>query len=132
MNNKENKTKELYQKVVDGIENIIQSGEYEKFLKLGRNFHHYSFNNWVLIFSQMENATKVAGFKKWESMGRRLKKGSKGIMIMYPIKYIPIHCRKGDCYVSEIGSKHIVRWKWFFESDFSGGTFMEQLIRKCR
>lgn len=86
MNNKGNKTKELYNKVVAGIENIISSGEYERFLKFSRNFHHYSFNNWVLIFSQMEDATRVAGFKKWESLGRKLKKGSKGIMIMYPIK----------------------------------------------
>lgn len=81
-----NKTKELYQKVVDGIEKIITSGEYEKFLKFSKNFHNYSFNNWILIFSQMENASRVAGFKKWQSLGRKLKKGSKGIMIMYPLK----------------------------------------------
>lgn len=83
---KNNKTKELYQKVVDGIDKIITSGEYEKFLKFSKNFHNYSFNNWILIFSQMEDASKVAGFKKWESMGRKIKKGSKGIMIMYPLK----------------------------------------------
>lgn len=86
MKKKDNKTKELYQKVVTGIENIISSGEYEKFLRFSRNFHNYSFNNWILIFSQMENASKVAGFKKWESLGRKIKKGSKGIMIMYPMK----------------------------------------------
>lgn len=86
MKKKDNKTKELYQKIVTGIENIISSGEYEKFLRFGHNFHNYSFNNWILIFSQMENATKVAGFKKWESLGRKIKKGSKGIMIMYPMK----------------------------------------------
>lgn len=86
MKKKDNKTKELYQKIVTGIENIISSGEYEKFLRFRRNFHKYSFNNWILIFSQMENASKVAGFKKWESLGRKIKKGSKGIMIMYPMK----------------------------------------------
>lgn len=85
-NNNKNKTKELYQKVLDGIEKIITSGEYEKFLKFSKNFHNYSFNNWILIFSQMEDASKVAGFKTWESMGRKIKKGSKGIMIMYPLK----------------------------------------------
>lgn len=74
---KNNKTKELYQKVVDGIDKIITSGEYEKFLKFSKNFHNYSFNNWILIFSQMEDASKVAGFKKWESMGRKIKKAQK-------------------------------------------------------
>ena len=34
----------------------------------------------------MPNATKVAGFKTWQSMGRKLKYGSKGIQIIYPIK----------------------------------------------
>lgn len=34
----------------------------------------------------MPNATKVAGFKAWQSMGRKLKYGSKGIQIIYPIK----------------------------------------------
>ncbi len=86
MKKKENKTKELYQKVVDGIENIISSGEYKKFLKFSSSFYHYSFNNWILIFSQMKNASRVAGFKAWEKMGRKIKKGSKGIMIMYPMK----------------------------------------------
>ena len=81
-----NKTKEAFNKIMTGVENIINSGEYERFLKFSKNFHNYSFNNRVLIYSQMKNATKVAGFKKWQSLGRKLKKGSKGIQIIYPIK----------------------------------------------
>lgn len=84
--NKENKTKEVFNKLVDGVIQIIDSGEYSKFLKFSRNFHNYSFNNIILIFSQMEDATRVAGFKTWQSMGRKLKKGAKGIQIIYPIK----------------------------------------------
>lgn len=80
------KTKELFNKIVDGVTNIIASGEYEQFLKFSRNFHQYSFNNIVLIYSQMKEATQVAGFKKWQSMGRKLKKGVHGIQIIYPIK----------------------------------------------
>lgn len=84
--NKVNKTKELFNKIIDGVTNIVESGEFEKFLKFSKNFHNYSFNNIILIFLQMPEATQVAGFKKWESMGRRLKKGAKGIQIVYPIK----------------------------------------------
>lgn len=83
---KVNKTKELFNKILSGVENIIKSGEYEEFLKFSKNFHHYSFNNIVLIYSQMKNATQVAGFKKWQAMGRKLKKGVHGIQIIYPIK----------------------------------------------
>ncbi len=84
--NKENKTKELFNKIVEDVQNIVNSGEYEKFLKFSKNFHNYSFNNILLIFSQMKEATQVAGFAKWKSMGRNLKKGAKGIQIIYPIK----------------------------------------------
>ncbi len=83
---KADKTKELFNKIVNGVTNIISSGEYERFLKFSKNFHQYSFNNIILIYSQMKEATRVAGFKKWQSMGRKLKKGSKGIQIIYPIK----------------------------------------------
>lgn len=84
--NKENKTKELFNKIVDGVTKIIDSGEYAKFLKFSKNFHNYSFNNMILIFLQMNNATQVAGFKTWQKMGRKVKPGSKGIQIIYPIK----------------------------------------------
>lgn len=84
--NKENKTKEIFNKIIDGVSNIVNAGEYERFLKFSKNFHNYSFNNWVLIFSQMKDATQVAGFKTWQKMGRKLKKGVKGIQIIYPIK----------------------------------------------
>ena len=85
-NNKETKIKDIFNKIQTGVTNIIESGEYAKFLKFSKNFHSYSFNNIVLIYSQMPNATKVAGFKTWQSMGRKLKYGSKGIQIIYPIK----------------------------------------------
>ena len=84
--NKANKTKELFNDIVEGITDIVSSGEFGRFLKFSENFRNYSFNNIILIFSQMPEATQVAGFKKWESMGRRLKKGAKGIKIVYPIK----------------------------------------------
>ena len=84
--NKVKKTNEIYNKLVEGVEKIINNGEYEKFLKFSKNFHKYSFNNIVLIFSQNPNATMVAGFKAWQKMNRKLKKGAKGIQIMYPIK----------------------------------------------
>ena len=35
--------------------------------------------------SQMKDATRVAGFHTWKSLGRHVKKGAKGIMIMAPM-----------------------------------------------
>ena len=51
---------------------------------IGR-FHHYSLRNVMLIASQKPTATQVAGFHSWHKLGRFVKKGEKGIMILAPI-----------------------------------------------
>ena len=56
----QNKTKEIFDKVVENLQNIVDNGDYEKFLKFQKNFRDYSFNNLILIFSQFPDATKVA------------------------------------------------------------------------
>ena len=60
MDNKKNNTKQVFEKVVNYIQNIVQNGEYERFLKFSKSFRGYSFNNLILIFSQFPDATKVA------------------------------------------------------------------------
>ena len=82
MNKKINK---VYEKLVEGVKNFKTTDDYIKFLKFSKNFHNYSFANNVLIYNQFEDATRVAGFKTWEKLGRKIKKGSKGIEIFYPI-----------------------------------------------
>jgi hypothetical protein len=51
---------------------------------MGR-FRKYSFTNCMLIFCQKPDATRVAGFHTWKSLGRYVKKGERGIMIMAPM-----------------------------------------------
>jgi len=51
---------------------------------IGR-FHRYSLRNVMLIASQKPTATHVAGFYAWHRLGRVVKKGEKGIMILAPI-----------------------------------------------
>ncbi len=59
-NNFQNKTKEIFDRVVENLQTIVDNGDYEKFLKFQKNFRSYSFNNLILIFSQFPDATKVA------------------------------------------------------------------------
>ena len=51
---------------------------------IGR-FHRYSLRNVMLIASQKPMATHVAGFHAWHKLGRSVKKGEKGILILAPI-----------------------------------------------
>ena len=45
----------------------------------------YSWGNALLIATQRPNATRVAGFHTWRKLGRAVRKGEKGIMILAPV-----------------------------------------------
>lgn len=45
-------------------------------------FWRYSWHNVMLIASQKPNATHVAGFHAWHKLGRFVKKGETGILII--------------------------------------------------
>jgi hypothetical protein len=66
-----------------------QSETLRTFLKTMAKFHRYSWFNCMLIWMQRPEATHVAGFKKWLELGRCVKKGEKGIMILAPVIYRP-------------------------------------------
>lgn len=80
-----NKTKEMFENIVNKLQEIIDNGDYEKFLKFQKNFRNYSFSNLILIFSQFPDATEVAGKSKWLKLKRTIIDGSKKIWIIAPI-----------------------------------------------
>ena len=51
---------------------------------MGR-FHSYSFGNILEIARQMPTATRVAGMYAWNQLGRKVKKGQRGIRILAPM-----------------------------------------------
>lgn len=81
------KIKELTDKLEAGIKEVFTSGRYREFLSAMNKFHSYSYNNTMLILMQKPEASYVAGFKTWETLGRRIKKGEKGITILAPCPY---------------------------------------------
>src|SRR6202790_3138467 len=48
-------------------------------------FHNYSFGNILEIARQMSSASRVAGMYAWNQLGRKVKKGQKGIRILAPM-----------------------------------------------
>jgi hypothetical protein len=52
-----------------------QSETYLAWLSTVSRFYKYSVGNCLLIWSQAPEATRVAGFNTWKSLGRFVKKG---------------------------------------------------------
>ena len=67
-----------------GVSDFFTSEKYGEYLKTMTKFHRYSFNNTLLIAMQRPEATLVTGYRNWQSMGRQVKKGEKGITILAP------------------------------------------------
>lgn len=60
------------------------TGDFLSFLEGMGRFHQYSARNVALILQQRPSATLVAGMKRWNELGRRVKKGERGIAILAP------------------------------------------------
>ena len=81
------------------VKQCIESGEWGKVLKVMSQFHSYSFNNMLMIYMQRPDATRVAGYRTWQKMGRQVQKGEKGIRIFAPCPF-----KKKDADGEEIGT----------------------------
>lgn len=66
------------------VDEVRASELFQNFLKFQARFHSYSWHNSWLILTQSPNASRVAGFKTWQTMGRFVRKGERGIMIFAP------------------------------------------------
>jgi antirestriction protein ArdC len=56
-------------------------------LAAAARFHSYSWRNCLLILAQMPTATRVAGYRAWQSLGRQVRKGQRGIAVLAPVTY---------------------------------------------
>ena len=70
----------------EGVENVFSSENYKVFLKTMSRFPRYSLNNQILLYQQTGGtATYVAGYKKWQTFGRNVSKGERGLLIIAPL-----------------------------------------------
>jgi antirestriction protein ArdC len=79
---------ELVKASIDALIEALEAGHSEAlsaYLTAMSQFHNYSFQNIILIASQRPTASRVAGIRSWNELGRRVKRGEKGIMIFAPM-----------------------------------------------
>jgi antirestriction protein ArdC len=80
--------KQIASKAIEQLSQALEAGHSEKLrehLAAMARFHRYSLHNIMLIASQRPDACHVAGFHAWHKLGRFVKKGEKGILILAPI-----------------------------------------------
>ena len=86
--NQKDRLKEITDRLEQGILEVFESERYKEYLRVMSKFHHYSFNNTMLIALQKPDASLIAGFSAWKnSHGRTVKKGEKGIRIIAPAPF---------------------------------------------
>lgn len=64
------------------VATLTDSAEWVAYLRFMTAFRQYSFANLMLIAMQRPDATRVAGFRKWQTLGRQVRKGEKAIKIL--------------------------------------------------
>jgi antirestriction protein ArdC len=80
--------KQIVSKAIEELSKSLERGHSEtlrNYLAAIGRFHRYSLRNVMLIASQKPTASHVAGFQAWHKLGRFVKKGEKGIVILAPI-----------------------------------------------
>ena len=83
---KEEKTKQAFEMIEQGVKDVYSSDNFRKYLSCCSKFHSYSLNNTLLILAQKPDATLVAGYNAWQhNFNRHVDKGEKGLMILAPV-----------------------------------------------
>lgn len=85
----DDRVRKLAEDAINRLAAELEAGKSEalqNYLNTMGRFYNYSWGNVLLIGSQRPTATHVAGYHKWKDLGRQVKTGEKGIMILAPIK----------------------------------------------
>lgn len=80
----------LSKQTLDDLAVQLESGKSDAlvtFLDAMARFHSYSFGNVMMILAQKPDATRVAGIRTWNQLGRFVRKGEKGIGIFAPMRF---------------------------------------------
>ena len=81
----QNKPNPALERLHAGVTELLNSQVWQDALKFKTRFHTYSFNNALLIYLQRPDATLVAGYRRWQKLGRQVCKGETSLAILAPI-----------------------------------------------
>ena len=76
-----------HQQLTAAVDALVHGHNWQQMLQVAARFPRYSPNNVLLITAQRPDATRVAGYRTWTTLGRHVKKGEHGIAILAPCTY---------------------------------------------
>jgi antirestriction protein ArdC len=76
-----------HEQLTAAVQALVDGDAWQRMLQVAARFPRYSPNNVLLITVQRPDATAVAGLRTWNSLGRRVRRGEKGIAILAPCTY---------------------------------------------
>ena len=85
---KAKRAREIADQALENLTKALDQGKSESltvYLAAIAKFHRYSFGNILLIASQRPDASRVAGYRTWQTLDRFVKHGEKGILIFAPM-----------------------------------------------
>ena len=71
-----------------GIGAIVDGASFRAYLATLARFPTYSARNVALIHAQRPDATRVAGYRAWQALGRQVRQGERGLRILAPYRRV--------------------------------------------
>lgn len=84
---KKDELKQIMDSLEKGVNDVVESDNYKRFLTVMAHLPRYSINNQILIWMQNPKATMCNSFTGWKQCGRHVKSGEKGLRILAPAPY---------------------------------------------
>src|SRR4051794_29223194 len=84
---KTQRRQEERERLAEAVAELASSEGWARWVASRKRFHNYSLGNTLLIALQCPDATQVASYRTWQSFGRQVRKGEKGIRILAPMTF---------------------------------------------
>ena len=81
----EDRLRAAHDQLTQAVEQLVSGEDWAQMLNVAARFHRYSLNNVLLIQLQMPEATRVAGYRSWQTLGHQVRRGEHGLTILAPV-----------------------------------------------
>ncbi|WP_442914265.1 ArdC family protein [Kribbella sp. NBC_01245] len=79
------KAEQVHQRMIDEVRKLRSGQTWKAWMDAATLLPNYSFRNLVLITMQRPDATRVAGYRTWQRLGRQVNKDESAIQILAPM-----------------------------------------------